>query len=392
MVRKCLHEGCTKYASFNYPGEYPGIRCKNHYNSETMVNVVSTLCEFNNCKNHPTHNFKGLTIRRFCKLHGISLGMIDVKNKTCHYEGCEISPNFNLEGEKKGIFCFKHKTDEMINVKDKNCEVEGCNIKPSFNFLGEQKPICCAKHGKPLGMVDVKSKRCKENGCNNHPSFNYPGNSKREYCVNHRKGNMICVSHKLCKLCKLISSQKQYNFYCIGCYIYLNPEVKISRNYLNKEKTIMSEINKKINEEIKINNDVDFLTVQFNKSISGGISQRRPDLLITFHNYSIIIEIDENQHRYYNASCEEIRTNEIFTDLSYKPLVIIRFNPDKYTLNGEKKMELFKFSRTTGKASIINQEIFNNEIQILFETLKFYIKNTPEEGVTYIYLRYDKKD
>jgi hypothetical protein len=66
------------------------------------------------------------------------------------------------------------------------------------------------------------------------------------------------------------------------------------------------------------------------KPVSGGCSRRRPDMLVDFGYLVLIIEIDENQHKAYDPSCEQRRLNELFLDLDCRPIVFIRFNPDDY--------------------------------------------------------------
>ena len=74
--------------------------------------------------------------------------------------------------------------------------------------------------------------------------------------------------------------------------------------------------------------------------------------VVTLHNLSpvdmythvIIIECDENQHKHISETCEQIRINNLFTDIAERPLVMIRFNPDSYiTKKGLKVPGLFTF-------------------------------------------------
>ena len=65
------------------------------------------------------------------------------------------------------------------------------------------------------------------------------------------------------------------------------------------------------------------------KSIEGGCSKKRPDIFLDLLTHSIIIEIDENQHRSYD-NCEIKRINLLFEDLGDRHIVFIRFNPDDY--------------------------------------------------------------
>jgi len=41
------------------------------------------------------------------------------KNNTCLIEDCSIQPCFNFKGEKKGLYCTRHKKENMINVKNR---------------------------------------------------------------------------------------------------------------------------------------------------------------------------------------------------------------------------------------------------------------------------------
>src|SRR5438874_11490839 len=58
-----------------------------------------------------------------------------------------------------------------------------------------------------------------------------------------------------------------------------------------------------------------------------------PDILLELDDIVIIIEIDENQHKYYNGSKENERTKQLVRRAHNKKIYIIRFNPDKYISN-----------------------------------------------------------
>jgi hypothetical protein len=73
------------------------------------------------------------------------------------------------------------------------------------------------------------------------------------------------------------------------------------------------------------------IKIVFNKKIDNGCSKRRPDVRIECLTHTIIIEVDEKQHNAY--TCESKRLCELFTDLGNRPLVMIRFNPDRYDKN-----------------------------------------------------------
>jgi len=56
--------------------------------------------------------------------------MIDVKHKKCYFENCNERPKFNYQNKTNGIYCVKHKLEEMIDVINKKCYFENCNKIP----------------------------------------------------------------------------------------------------------------------------------------------------------------------------------------------------------------------------------------------------------------------
>jgi hypothetical protein len=190
---------------------------------------------------------------------------------------------------KSGIYCSKHKLDNMINVKDYSCLYPECDTIPKFNFEGETKAKFCSKH-KEIGMIDVCHPRCKT------------------------------------PLCFTIVKDK-YEGYCLFCYMNLFPDKPVSRNYKTKEYSVV--------EYVKTN--FSHLTWISDKTIQDGCSKRRPDLFLDMGYQIIIIEIDENQHIDYDCSCENKRIMELSQDVGHRPIIFIRFNPDDYT-NQDKKI------------------------------------------------------
>nr|QBK93477.1 MAG: endonuclease [Pithovirus LCPAC404] len=64
--------------------------------------------------------------------------------------------------------------------------------------------------------------------------------------------------------------------------------------------------------------------------------RRHIDFQTEFDSCVLIIEVDENQHKYYDMKDEKVRIIQI-RQMAGKDLVIIRINPDKYIKNGEIK-------------------------------------------------------
>jgi len=48
--------------------------------------------------------------------------MINVVSKRCAFEDCDTQPSFNFERGKSPKFCILHKKPDMINVIEKYCE------------------------------------------------------------------------------------------------------------------------------------------------------------------------------------------------------------------------------------------------------------------------------
>ena len=109
-------------------------------------------------------------------------------------------------------------------------------------------------------MIDVLNKKCLEENCHKIPNFNLPNETVGIYCKIHSKENMINIISKKClgKNCDTIVNKK-YKGYCLRCFIYKFPDVKISRNY------------KVIKDQFKNQ------TMTFDKQ-TGGCSKRRSDV------------------------------------------------------------------------------------------------------------------
>ena len=192
-------------------------------------------------------------------------------------------------------------------------------------------------------MVDIKHTRCKHEGCTTHVTCKYKG-------------------------------------YCCRCFIHLFPDSKISRNYKTKETHVCNFV-----KETFVNEDM-----VFDKVVQGGCSKRRPDILIDKYTHSIIIEIDENQHEDYDTVCENKRTMQLFQDLGHRPVVMIRFNPDDYINNKNKKVQsCFKYHKTMSIPIVNNMDMWNLRLNLLANYIEQYLKEIPSKEVTCINLFFD---
>jgi len=339
-----------------------------------MIDVKSPKCITCNLKiplfNHPTES-KGLYCGD-CKLPN----MIDVKNPKCIT--CNLKrPLFNHPTESKGLYCGDCKKPDMIDVKNPKCIT--CNLKqPQFNHPTESKGLYCGDCKKP-DMIDVKSPKCIT--CNlKQPQFNHPTESKGLYCGDCKLPNMIDVKHPKC-ITNLCEQQSRKDNYCWRCYYFHNPSKKPKRLKVKEDEVVNY-----LKQEFK---DIEMIT---DKALIGdGIClKNRPDVLIHLNKHSIIIEIDEEQHKWYNPICDEARVNNIQEALD-RPIIIIRFNPDGYTENGKKVLSCFNVDKKTGMRVIPkNQEHnWNNRLVKLKETLALSLDNYTDDPIRIIKLFYD---
>jgi len=308
---------------------------------------------------------------------------IDVKNKRC--ECGKSQPILNLPGQTKGRWCTKcpDKPKEAINVNHKRCECG--KSQPSLNLPGQTKGRWCSKcPDKPKEAIDVKNKRCE---CGKAiPSLNLPGQTKGRWCAKcpDKPKEAIDVKNKRCKQCNLIHVKKnKYRGHCVRCFIYLFPDEPVTKNYKVKEKHVFDAVIKLL---------PDGLTAPRDKRV-GGCSKRRPDLMIDVGSHWICAENDENGHSDYDNSCENKRTMELYTDMGNRPMILIRFNCDKYTSNGVKYDSLFKLDSRTGISIVRSKKDFDERITAFVKLINHYIESEPpEKAITTEYLYYDDAD
>jgi len=328
--KRCSHKDgdtiCYTFPIYNFDGEQKGKYCIVH-KLENMVNVIGKRCENRDCKLIAQFNIEGQQKGKYCSQHK-DVGMIDIKHQKCEHDGCSLSPSYKLITDTRCRFCAIHKLEGMINGKHAICNFENCNILAGYNYIGTKTPIYCGEH-KTETMVDLKHHLCAEPDCDKRPVFNIEGSKKGIYCIAHKKQDMINVISLVCKSewCNNYAN-RNYDKYCINCFIHLFPDKPVSRNYKTKEKAVV--------DYIISTSDKSWIC---DKRVNDGCSKRRPDLFLDLGYQVIIVEIDENQHSDYDCSCENKRLMEISQDVGHRPIIFIRFNPDGYIDNNGCKIK-----------------------------------------------------
>jgi hypothetical protein len=413
--RKCKHSGCKTSANYNLLGLRPEY-CAVHKTTE-MISVTKRYCAHQGCYISPGFNTIGEKRGKYCIEHKLH-GMINVISKKCEYVGCTIYPTFNISGSKSGVYCLSHKKDGMINVVDKQCEYVGCTTRPSYgyttaivcakhkkpdmhvvsqelcssekcttracyNYEGNTKSLYCSQHKLP-GMINIKDAKCTEPGCTLIPSFNIIGKKKGLYCARHKKTDMVNVREKTCKteFCSTQVSDK-YEGYCLNCFMHYFPDRPVARNYKTKEKAVREFIYSAYPQYSWI----------ADKSIQNATSRRRPDLCIDLSSHVLMIEIDENQHVKYDCTCQNKRIMELSLDVNHRPLILIRFNPDKYIdLSGSLVIGCWK---TDGNSILRvhkeDSDTWQARLNALKETVGYWLKIPPARMIEVVQLFYDEQ-
>lgn len=108
------------------------------------------------------------------------------------------------------------------------------------------------------------------------------------------------------------------------------------------------------------------------------------------YTHAVIVECDENQHTYYDTTCENKRLMELFTDIGNRPLIMIRFNPDSYISKNQNINSSFKYHKTTGVPMIRDNVEWTNRLSKVKEAIDDSLQNIPEKEISIISLFYDE--
>ena len=376
--KMCEHINCNKRAHFGFKNNKPRF-CKIH-KLNNMIDVGHKICENNDCYKRAYYGYVNNRKIKFCFNHKIET-MIFITSDRCKHKNCQTVPCYGFEGE-KAQYCSDHKLTGMIDVKNKTCNFKTCKILPTYGYE-KNKPLRCYTH-KINDMIDVKGKKCEHNDCEIRPCFGYE-NEKARFCDGHKLDNMINVKDKLCisPLCPIHASNKNYEGYCLRCFIYTHPDKPVARNYKTKERAVAESIFN----QFPINN---YKWIN-DKKIHNGMSLYRPDLMLDLGYQIIMIEVDEDKHKSYDCLCENKRLVSLSQDVNHRPIIFIRFNPDSYiNSNGKKIVSCWKVLQT-GICTISSQKEWNCRLENLKNQINYWIDplNKTDKMIEIIQLYYD---
>jgi hypothetical protein len=165
------------------------------------------------------------------------------------------------------------------------------------------------------------------------------------------------------------------------CFVNLFPELTNARNYKTKEQNVVDNIK------------IAFPDVSWccDKKIQDGCSKKRPDMLLDMGSHAIIVEVDENQHVNYDCSCENKRLMELSQDVDHRPIVFIRFNPDKYFDKDGNRVDSCWEATKQGVLRLApkKQQEWEHRLECLVEQIQYWIENETNKTVEVVELFYD---
>ena len=260
---------------------------------------------------------------------------------------------------------------------------------------GRQRKVCKECGGNQICEHGKQISSCKECGgssiCEHGRLRNVCKECGGASICEHGKRRQNCITCNpdcSCTECKSVLVSKTTFYYplCQACFCNKYPDHEKSTLYKIKERYLTDELRKRFN-----NSEINMI---FDKTVEGGCSRRRPDVLIDCLTHSIVIECDEYQH--VNYECENKRTVQLFQDLGNRPLVLIRFNPDQYVNENDEKVQgcftpLTKVEDYHKKKFYdLNENEWLRRISILETKIKEYLllETFPSKEITQITLFY----
>ena len=126
---------------------------------------------------------------------------------------------------------------------------------------------------------------------------------------------------------------------------------------------------------------------KINELIVMEIENYKPDLRVELDDRIIIVEVDENQHKYYGALAETNRILKICNEVYSKDVLFIRFNPDEYMHEDKYISGCWEYDENK-KPVIKNQIEWDYRLKMLKATIEECIQCKTQEKIDLIYLFY----
>lgn len=409
-----------KYCDFV---EYDKLKYGNHIECHINGKIYPCLCPITPDKCDLIKSGKELQKHK-AKVHGISVPkktiaikikekkfVCDISEGKCADEPYKCCSNADLKRHKKfkhdiGVTWFtcdqcpkdsayKAKTQRNLEVhiagvhgSEKNFT---CDLCPKDTALSSFYASTIKQHKQEVHGIDLVMVKCK------HCETNFKRKSHLQQHIQevHEIGDITLYKCELCKsptIFKRKGHLKKHNefvhdigeFKCDFCLNNRNSHIPYE-DTAGKHHICKKCYKKTTGKESRIELIVsDYLDEHFgteflmgsDKSLKsmGGSLKYRPDKLYASSDFVLLVEIDENQHKYANGSydCEERRVSDIYDEFVGKTLVCIRWNPHTYKPpEGEKKA------------------LREERINMLMKLMKTLLEHPPKDKMSNFYMYYD---
>ncbi len=331
---KCDVENCKTKASYGLKQEF-STRCKKHvekdmvHNSRTYCShgnphnkcedcKSDLVCSIDDCKEKSVYGVKqGFATRCKNKDHREN-GMIQLPRKCCVHnklrERCKTCKGSSLcKHGKRREYC---KDCDGSQICDHGRQREHCKDCEGSAFCEHGIKRYHCKDCRGAGICDhgIRFQCCFCNSESNH------------FCKRRYSNGTRCITSK--------TPKNKYDGYCARCFVELCPDdPRTALSHLpDKELLARREVEAEFPGRFIFGKQL--LIADRNEKCSP--ANRYIDMQADLEICVLGIEVDENQHKYYDMDDEKTRIMQIYQD-AQKNLVIIRFNPDEYIENGKIK-------------------------------------------------------
>jgi hypothetical protein len=256
------------------------------------------------------------------------------------------------------VHCFNERNRKPYDIVKKEVEDLGFKLLTLYeNYTSNKK-------------LEIGCNQC-DIYYNNRSLYRLKKNSKKHY---HCKNCLLGV----------VGLDVKFEPYCFRCYCLEYPDEDIPKRFKIKETYFKDYIIDFLNDE-KL--DIDYDGPIHDKRISNACSRRRPDLFIDCYTHCIVLELDEFQHK--NYSCENKRLCELWQDIAYRPIILLRLNPDNY-IDKYNKTHKSCFKYISGRIS--TKEEWNIRLNYFCKDLVYYMTYIPNKSIIVKYYFYDEDE
>ena len=261
-----------------------------------------------------------------------------INDFVCGFDGCEDKSTYGKKQRFPTRCKIKeHREEWMVTKPREHCvhDTKRYRCKPcsgaSICEHDKRRSQCKLCDGSEICEHNKRRIRCRlccgASICDHNKQRNRCHICKPEsnvFCIRRYNNGTRCIKRK----------SSRYDNYCATCFIELftdDPRSKAiqlpTKEFQARQQLNIAFPNRFIYDKQLFIADREEKCTSFN---------RRIDAQAEFDDCILAIEVDENQHKYYNPMDEELRIMQIYQDAG-KNLIFIRFNPDGYKVNGKIK-------------------------------------------------------